>query len=198
MKKLGILVLFSLLVLNFTACDKSKALSAEEIEDLTFLREEEKLARDVYLYAYGIYNESIFLNISNSEQKHMDNTLSLLNKYDLPDPATSVAGEFTNSELQTLYDDLTAQVDISLTDAYVVGATIEDLDIHDIEGNIERTDKSDILNVYEKLQCGSRNHMRSFTAALEGVGSSYNPQYISQSEYEEIINSSNEQCGKQN
>ena len=47
------------------------ALTDEEIEDLRFLREEEKLAHDVYLYAYEKHNIMIFQNISNSEQTHM-------------------------------------------------------------------------------------------------------------------------------
>ena len=45
-------------------------LSAKEASDLIFLREEEKLARDVYLALYDAWGTPIFLNISSSEQKH--------------------------------------------------------------------------------------------------------------------------------
>jgi hypothetical protein len=62
-------------------------LSLQEEESLLFMREEEKLARDVYLYLYDIWEDQIFLNISNSEQQHTDAVLGLIKKYNLPDPA---------------------------------------------------------------------------------------------------------------
>ena len=104
-------------------------LTQAEIDDLKFLREEEKLARDVYLFSYDKYEAAIFNNISQSEQKHMNSVLSLMNKYGIPDSASTEIGVFNNSDLQSLYWSLTAQSDISLIEALKVGATIEDLDI---------------------------------------------------------------------
>jgi hypothetical protein len=167
--------------------------SFQEKADLLFLREEEKLARDVYVYSYNKYGQSIFNNISNSEQSHMNSVLNLINKYGLTDPVTSNAnGVFANSELQTLYNQLTAKSDTSLSKALEVGANIEDLDINDIKTFKNHTTNADLINVYDKLTCGSRNHMRSFVGQL-GI---YTPVYISQVEYNVIINSSNEQCGQ--
>lgn len=170
-------------------------LTPTEIEDLKILREEEKLARDVYVYAFNKYGDPIFSNISNSEQQHMDRILVLLNKYNLDDPALAYDGAFTNQELQGLYNSLIEQVDISLVEALKVGATIEDLDIKDIDDFERRTDKADILNVYNKLKCGSRNHMRSYYGQLENEGVTYEPQFISETELTAIINGSKEQCG---
>ena len=171
-------------------------LSQQEIEDLTFLREEEKLARDVYLFSFDKYGEAIFNNISQSEQQHMDQVLLLLNTYQLSDPASTERGVFTNQVLQGLYNDLTAQSNISLVEALKVGATIEDLDINDIDDFESRTNKSDILNTYDKLNCGSRNHLRSYVSQLAVNGSSYVPQFISLDKFNEIITSANEQCGR--
>jgi len=171
-------------------------LTTVEIEDLKVLREEEKLARDVYLYAYDVYGMDIFINISKSEQKHMDKILTLLNTYNIDDPALANRGEFTNQTLQGLYNQLTAQVDISLLEALKVGATIEDLDIKDIIDFENRTDKADILNTYDKLKCGSRNHMRSYYQQLVNNGVTYSSQFISAAELSAIITSSNEQCGR--
>lgn len=175
---------------------EKEILTQQEIDDLLFLREEEKLARDVYLYSFDKYGAAIFGNISKSEQKHMDQVLILLNAYQLTDPASIERGVFTNQTLQNLYNDLIAQSDISLKDALAVGATIEDLDINDIEENIDRTVKEDILIVYNNLKCGSRNHLRNYTNQLEIINVNYVPQYISLEEYNEIINSSNEKCGR--
>jgi len=47
-------------------------LSDEETEALLYMREEEKLARDVYLNAYERWKQPIFYNISLAEQNHMD------------------------------------------------------------------------------------------------------------------------------
>lgn len=47
-------------------------LEEKEIEHITYIREEEKLARDVYLTLYELYQASIFENISESEQRHND------------------------------------------------------------------------------------------------------------------------------
>ncbi len=173
------------------------SLSASEEDDILVLREEEKLARDVYLYAYDKYNEITFNNIASSEQKHMDKMLTLINAYRLTDPVVAQRGVFTNTTLQNLYNDLTAQVDISLVEAFKVGATIEDLDINDIEDFENRTSNSDILNVYQKLKCGSRNHMRAYYGKLLSNGVTYVAQFISATDLAEIINSSNEQCGRQ-
>lgn len=176
------------------ACNNDEVvmLTDQEKADLRFLREEEKLARDVYLFSFNKYGEEIFSNIASSEQSHMNAVLNLLNKYDVEDPVgVNAEGVFVNETLQQLYVQLTAQSDQSLNDALTVGATIEDLDIHDIEELLGHTSNADLLNVYDRLTCGSRNHMRSFVGQL----GTYVPTYISQVEYDAIIASSNEQCG---
>ena len=66
----------------------SDILTDEEIYWLTYMREEEKLARDVYIYLFDMYGSRIFDNISVSEQKHMDAIKTLLDKvWHLDDPA---------------------------------------------------------------------------------------------------------------
>lgn len=181
--------------LFFSSCDKEEdvTLSENEISDLKFLREEEKLAYDIYTYAFSKYGNNIFQNIASSENTHTNKVLSLLNDYNIEDPVgTNGMGVFTNAELQNIYNGLKAMVDSSETYALTVGATVEDLDIHDIEHLETRTTNSTILGVYSSLKCGSRNHLRSFVGALNG---DYIPQYISQTEYDAIISGSSEQCG---
>ena len=170
-------------------------LSQAEINDLKFLREEEKLARDVYLYAFNKHQAVIFKNISQSEQTHMNSVLNLMNKYGIPDSASTEIGVFNNPDLQTLYNSLTKQADISLIEALKAGATIEDLDINDIDDFTANTTKPDLLNVYGNLNCGSKNHIRAFTSQLEINGATYVPQFISLEEYNVILNSPSGGCG---
>jgi len=175
---------------------ESELLSQVEIDDLKFSREEEKLARDVYLFSFDKYGVAIFNSIAQSEQQHMDMVLATLKVYNIEDPASAERGVFSNQTLQEFYNELTTQSNISLVEAYKVGALIEDLDINDLDQLESRTSKTDLLNVYDKLECGSRNHMRSYNSLLVSNGVNYVPQYISLDKFTEIITSANEQCGR--
>jgi len=168
------------------------ALSETELNNLKWMREEEKLARDVYLALYAKWRISVFNNIASSEQSHMDGLLLLLNKYAIPDPASPVAGVFNNPDLQALYYQLIEKGNSSLTNAYETGATIEDLDLLDLKNAQLVNDNEDIRLVYESLMKGSRNHLRSFFKNLLNAGITYQAVYITQPELEAIINSSME------
>lgn len=170
-------------------------ITPEEVEMLKYMREEEKLARDVYLTFSDQYNLAVFTNISNSEQRHMDRVLCLLTHYEIEDPASTEIGIFNNSELQNLYNDLIAQGSESLQDALTAGATIEDADIHDLEEYSAQTSNEAMLTIFGHLNCGSRNHLRAFSGLLADNGLDYTPQFISQEEYDEILAGSNEMCG---
>ena len=179
-------------------------LSLEEEADLLFMREEEKLARDTYLTSYAFYESrgldlSVFSNIASSEQSHMDAILRLLKKYKLPDPAAgNEIGEFTDQELQDLYDFLISEGETGgLLAALKVGGLIEETDMEDIKAAIERSDKADIDAVYESLLCGSRNHLRSFAQNIEALtGVPYERQLLEQDEVDEILDSPMEKCGR--
>uniref|UniRef100_A9A741 DUF2202 domain-containing protein n=1 Tax=Methanococcus maripaludis (strain C6 / ATCC BAA-1332) TaxID=444158 RepID=A9A741_METM6 len=165
-------------------------LSQDEIDGLILMREEEKLARDVYMELYDIWGQQIFLNIANSESTHTNAVKLLLDKYNLTDPVTDdTRGVFTNQDLTELYTSLVKTGSTSLLDALMVGATVEDLDIYDLQRLNEISDNQDITVVYDNLEKGSRNHLRSFTKVIETNGGTYEPQYISESEYLEIISS---------
>jgi hypothetical protein len=171
----------------------SEPLNDFEISNLPFMREEEKLARDVYITLYNKWRVSIFYNISTSEQSHMDGILILLNRYSISDPVGSNAvGVFGNVQLQNLYTQLVLQGSVSLAEAYKVGATIEDLDIFDLTNTLENIDNKDIQLVYESLTKGSRNHLRSFYKFILSTGGIYIPQYISQAAFDAIISSAME------
>lgn len=165
-------------------------LNPAEIEGLLFMREEEKLAHDVYTVLYDQWSQKIFNNISNSEQTHTEAMLQLLNRYGLDDPAEGNGiGVFTNTVLQDLNNTLVASGSASLIDALMVGAAIEEIDMIDIKKYIDQVvNNDDIVLVYESLLKGSRNHLRAFVSNLEKQGVIYIPQYMDSTEYENIIN----------
>jgi len=150
-----------------------------EVEDLIFMREEEKLAHDVYVTLYAQWGLRIFQNIANSEATHTDAIKNLLDMYGIDDPAAgNGVGEFTNPELQILYNQLVAQGSQSLADALRVGIGIEELDIQDLQTRIARTTNADIQLVYNNLLKGSENHLHAFTSTFERqTGDFIVPQY---------------------
>lgn len=163
-------------------------LSDEEIEGLMLMREEEKLARDVYTKLYEIWGMQIFSNIARSEQTHTNAVKSLIDKYGLEDPVlVDEVGEFDNDDLKDLYDELVEKGSVSLLDALIVGATVEDLDIKDLQELNEIADNHDISAVYDNLEKGSRNHLRAFVKQIERNGGTYEPVYISEDYYDMII-----------
>ncbi len=165
-------------------------LSDAEVEELIKMRQEEKLARDVYLTLYEKWGLRIFSNIAQSEQSHMDAVKTLLDKYGLEDPvADDVVGVYKDSTFTELYNTFVEKGNLSLVDALKVGATIEDLDIKDLEDEIAQTDNQDIRTVFQNLMKGSRNHLRSFYKLILLNGATYEPQYLSQEEFDAIVNS---------
>jgi hypothetical protein len=199
-----VLMFLTTMLVAFSGLSYSNAYSAtlplseDEKADLTFMREEEKLARDTYLKLYDIWKLSVFSNIASSEQMHMDALLKLLKNYALPDPAAgNEIGEFTNGDLQTLYEQLIDAGDDSKINALKVGGLIEEKDMLDIKYAIERSQQQVIDKVYVSLLCGSRNHLRSFAQNIEVLTTQpYVAQILTQVEVDAIVDSPMEKCSK--
>lgn len=165
--------------------------------DLCFLREEEKLARDVYVGLFAETGIPIFDNISMSEQTHTDAVAAVLASRGIADPVTDATpGAFTDPTFDELYATLLGDGRASEVAALRVGATIEDLDLHDIATFRSRTTEPDALALYDSLACGSRNHLRSFSMQLSSRGISYDAQKITAGELAAILASPREMCGR--
>ena len=169
-------------------------LTADEVEGLKYVREEEKMARDVYLFLSQKFKKPIFKNIKNSEQVHMDKVLCLLIHFNVEDPASDEIGEFTNYHIQELYDYLIDLGSNNIIDALTAGAIIEDYDIKDINDWMEETDNETIEKVFTNIVCGSGNHIISFSDLLDGYDTEYTPIYISDDEYEAILLAGHQNC----
>ena len=162
--------------------------SKAEKKSLLHMYEEEKLAGDVYKTLNAKWDLRIFSNISRAEDHHQSTLAALLDKYEIEYPENLEIGQFKNEKLQTLYDALIAKGKVSLQEALVVGATIEDLDIFDLEEALEKdVDSEDIAYVYANLIRGSENHMRAFTRWLKRYDFSYQSQYITKERFEKIV-----------
>lgn len=168
-------------------------LSTQEKEALLFMLEEEKMARDVYTSLYEKWESRIFNNIAQSEKSHLAAVSNILDYYDIEHEILGY-GEFNNESIKSLYDLLILNGNQNILTAYTVGASIEDLDIYDLQQALNDVEKDNITKLFESLQCGSRNHLRAFTNVIENLDGTYIPQHITPSEYESILTANNENC----
>lgn len=173
-------------------------INQSDIEALEHMREEEKIAHDVYITLYKKWNNKTFDNISKSEEKHMEILKTLMDKYDITDSITSIeVGVFGTKEFQDLYNTLIIKGSISELEAVKVGATIEDLDIYDLERFMKKTSNQDILNVFNNLNNASTNHLQAFNSQVESLGGSYSAQHITNERLQEILNAQDTHGGNQ-
>jgi hypothetical protein len=188
-------------------------LDFNEATHLAFMREEEKLARDVYTKLGMLYPDSIvFGNIDDSEQRHTDAVKGVMEQHGLEDPNTNdnlgvftgdVYGEYFTEKYNYLIDKASA----SELDALYIGAFIEELDMMDIgrcpqeivqqdngvdnddQCGLVYTDEPDIINLYKSLLNGSESHLRGYVRAIEAIvgKGTYTAQVLSQEEVDAIL-----------
>jgi hypothetical protein len=161
-----------------------------EADYLAYVREEEKLARDVYITLYQAWGLTVFDNIAASEETHTTTVEDMIEKYRLTDPvADDTVGVFVNPDLASLYTTLVTRGSQNSVEALYVGAAIEELDMIDLQAAIDATDNGDIRQLYENLMRGSRNHLRAYVTRIESLGIVYEAQYLTQEQVDEIVDS---------
>jgi hypothetical protein len=131
---------------------------------LQYLVEEEKLARDVYLYLAENVTSAKFTNIARSEQTHMDQIGVVLKTYNFFNPTiTRAPGVFRDKTLQALYNTLIAQGSTDVAAAFQVGRDIENRDIKDLQVMLKSTMPADMKLALDNLLKGSYNHLAAFS-----------------------------------
>ena len=180
-------------------------LTQPEVDEALYMREEEKVARDVYLGLSSFWQSqvgdvpvvTIMSNIARSEQTHMDTMAEVLACYGLTDPVDSAEtqGVFLNLKLAELYQTLVEQGQQSQLEALKVGGLIEEADLIDLQQSIDLSQQAYTDSVYANLMCGSRNHLRSFAGQIKLMTGTYTAQVLPQSEVDAIVNSPMGKCG---
>ncbi|HOI62614.1 MAG TPA: DUF2202 domain-containing protein [Mesotoga sp.] len=164
---------FLVLIIFIVTATASFTMSEED--GIAYMREEEKLAQDVYNVLYELWGLKVFKNIAQAEARHTDAVLSLIEEFGYEDPAgQNGVGVFKNKELQALYDYLVEMGSESLLGAVKVGLLVEETDIKDLEELLEVELNARTERVYRNLLAGSENHLRAFYRQLEKLGGDYN------------------------
>lgn len=166
-------------------------LTQQEIDAIVHMREEEKMARDLYRELSETTNSRVFVNIPVSEQRHMDAFSQLIGRYGLEDPVAdeSARGVFTDPFFTELYQELIAKGKKSNMDAFQVGAMVEDLNMANLIKYNSETDKEDLTLVYDTLLEQSKHHMSAFIRNLDKQGVTYTPEHITQEQLESAVSS---------
>jgi len=198
---------------SMSADTDDAALDHNERMHLFFMREEEKLARDVYQTLGTMYPDSaIFGNIDDSEQIHMTAVKSMIEKYGYEDPNTNDnVGAYTGEDFgwyfTEKYNQLVERASASELEALYVGAFIEELDMMDInqcpqvivdtdngindvsECGKVYTDKADIQRLYSSLLDGSDSHLEGYVNNIEKIigEGNYQAQVLSQEMVDAIL-----------
>jgi|GEM_PF-608524 len=146
------------------------ALDEQAQEHVAFIREEERLARDLYT-ALDAHHDGLapFSMIKNAEQRHFDAAGRLIDIYHLDDPSEGAeAGEYAFDELQERYDGWLERGLKSEQEAFTVGVELETADIADLEKMIADIDNAQVDRVLGHLLQGSEHHLDAFTKAVNG------------------------------
>ncbi len=164
------------------------ALSQDVKDSLTYMYSEEGLAHDVYLNIYKIQAVEQLQNIaSKSEVKHIEAVNQLAQKYDLnitkyPDTDSPYStddlvrygsGQYPVEPINVLYNELYDKGIQSEQDALEVGCIVEVVDVEDLDKYIyqaQRSNATDVIEVFNFLRDGSYNHYWSFDKGLKNKG----------------------------
>lgn len=145
-------------------------LTPAQVGQLVRMREEEKLAHDVYVTLAQSSGLQIFTNIANAESRHMRAVEQLASRYSSAAAANLPVGSFSDPQFQALYNSLVAAGSKSPIAAATVGAKIEEMDIKDLQTLLSQNPPQDVLKVFEHLQTASGQHLRAFTMELKRLG----------------------------
>ena len=140
-------------------------LTQQDAASILLLREEEKLARDVYLTLSEKWNVPVFKNIAQAEARHMSVMKMLVDRYGLEDPVKDdTVGTFTSPEFRQVVSG-TCGFRFRLAGRRIQGRR-EDRGtgyqgFAGFTGNVQSTD---VRRVYQNLLRASENHLRAFSA----------------------------------
>jgi hypothetical protein len=145
--------------------EKNAALGADTLDFLRYLREEVKLARDVYSALSDIWGMPVFENTAKSKQSLMNAVSCFLTPYGFDAP-TEDAGKFVDSDLQELYSYLIDRGKVSRSNAIDVTILVEQTVIADLNDVFLQTNEKDVYKVLTLLKEGSETHLHELSRYL--------------------------------
>lgn len=170
----------------FTVTDP---LTTDEIEFIYAVREDEKLAHNLYIYFVTQYPTARQLaNIGNAEINHITTIERVFTYYEIDFPTLGQPGVFTDENRQAIYTRLTAQGS-TLHEAYQVMAALEEENIVIYSKVASELTNPNLQLIINNLAQSSENHFKVLVNQITAWGSIYTPTLLEASQYEEILDS---------
>jgi len=168
------------------AFDSTADLTADEIEFIYAVREDEKVARDLYFSFFGTFGLKPFENIGKAEDNHIKATEKLFDYYEIDYPALSENGKFENAIRQKLFDSLLLKGTPEL-EAFKVMAMLEESNIVEYGEVLKTIANPNIKIVIENLARASANHFKAAIRQITALGGTYTPALMTQEQYRAVI-----------
>jgi|GEM_PF-719649 len=166
----------------------SSGLTDTETSDIMYLQEAQKLERDLYIYlGQQSPGDPLFASLAQSAATLMNADDSILSRYNLTNPEQNAAGQFSNPQIQQLYQLYTGQAGGTVPNALLIAAQSEDQHIASLYAAIGHTTNADLKFIYSQQLAFASNNLRAISQQLGGYGQSYTPQYLSQDAYNAIV-----------
>ncbi|MDL2244156.1 DUF2202 domain-containing protein [Parabacteroides sp. OttesenSCG-928-J18] len=180
----------------YRVLDTTSPLTADEIEFLYAVREDEKMTHDLNIAFSSLYPAAMqFVKISRAEATHITTIEKLFDYYEIDYPALTSPGVFADEDRQNRYNELVAEGN-TLVNAYKVIASLEEENIIAYTHVLGDISNSNIKLIVSNLLRGSRNHLRSIVRQINTSGEVYTPVLLDDITYQEIISSQPEQGNK--
>jgi hypothetical protein len=165
--------------------------SPEEEAGVLYIWESVKASRDLNSNFSTLWQSTVFEEATAADQVNMDAAALLLARYNLPlPPSAGNPGTFESEPLLDLYARFTVEGGESMQAALQASATLQELNILDLQSQMAATDKDEMLAVYGHLLEASARQLWSLVRAIERFGGSpYEPSYLTALGFEEVLGS---------
>lgn len=170
-----------------TVYDSTAVLTADQIEFLYAVREDEKIGKDFYAAMLAKFPaERQFIRFSQSEINHIAAIENLLNYYEIQYPVLGNPGVFADSARQAKYIAMIAAATDSMA-AYQVAAALEEENYVAYREVAKDTSNYNVHVIMKHLAIASENHLRALVHRITLMGGTYTPQLLTQSEFDQVI-----------
>lgn len=165
------------------------SLSADEIEFQFALREDEKMARDLYTVFAAKYSTAPQIDrIAAAENSHIACVEAVLDYYEISYPAmTAAAGLFEDAKRQAIYNEL-ADKSGTLLEVYATMAAVEEESVSAYKSVQSEITNENIALVITNMIKASSNHLKAAVCQIIAGGGTYTPLYLSAEEFGTIVN----------
>src|SRR6476620_4362177 len=191
MKLIPLCLLFCACFISAVTKAQKITLSPAETKALINLHDNQKLSLFVYDSLYAIWGINPFGNIRSAESQHVNFLDDVADNYALEletnEPGNSAA-TFTTPQAETIYQESISKGSLSVVDALKMGARLEEMSLQVLHNAKAVTIKSDLLHTFDILAMGSKNNLQAFNRRLKMYGITYEPGFLEQKDFRNIIN----------